>query len=168
VKQVTMEVYRQAKEFGGVGDHRWNPESKESADHSIPYVVAATLMDGTVTLKSYDDHHLWNPELRALMQKIEVVENEEFTRLHQQIPVVHRARITVASGNGERIVGESWKSEVDDTPTPEKTDAQIVKKFIGFTDELLGSKNVAALLDELWRLEDVKDVATIPPRFALD
>ena len=80
VKQVTVEVYKYAKEPVGTGEQRWNPESRETADHSIPYVVAATLMDGTVTPRSFNDAHLWNPELRALMQKIEVVENEEFTQ----------------------------------------------------------------------------------------
>ena len=80
VKQVTVEVYKKAKERVGTGEHRWNPDSRETADHSIPYVVAATLMDGTVTPRSFNDAHLWNPELRALMQKIEVVENEEFTQ----------------------------------------------------------------------------------------
>ena len=86
VKQVTVEVYKYAKERVGTGEHRWNPDSRETADHSIPYVVAATLMDGTVTLRSFNDAHLWNPELRALMQKIEVVENEEFTKAYERLP----------------------------------------------------------------------------------
>jgi len=168
VKQVIIEVYQQAKQFGGTGEHRWNPESKESADHSIPYVVAAALMDGTVTLRSYDEARLWNPGLRALMQKIHVVENEEFTRLHQRLPVEHRARITVVTNGGERLVGESWKGDEDASPTPRKSDAQIVAKFTGFTEDYLGKQRSKAILNRLWHLEDLTDVAAIPPDFAMD
>ena len=66
--------------------------SRETADHSIPYVVAATLMDGTVTPRSFNDQHLWNPELRALIHKIEVVPNAEFSKAYVKLPVEHREK----------------------------------------------------------------------------
>src|SRR6185436_15221551 len=68
VSKVTVEVYKKAKVDNGTGEHHWNPGSRETADHSIPYVVAATLMEGTVTPRQFNDAHLWNPQLRALLQ----------------------------------------------------------------------------------------------------
>ncbi len=58
VKQVIVEVYQFAKQQVGTGEHRWNPDTRESADHSNPYTVAATLMDGTITPRSFNDAHL--------------------------------------------------------------------------------------------------------------
>ncbi len=75
VKHVSVELYQLAKDAMATGAHRWHPRSRESADHSVPYLVAATLMDGTVTLRSFNDAHLHNPELHALIEKIEVAEN---------------------------------------------------------------------------------------------
>ena len=43
-------------------------------------------------------------ELRALMRKIEVVENAEFTQAFERHPPEHRTRVTVVTGNGERLV----------------------------------------------------------------
>src|SRR5262249_37822772 len=106
VKHVTVEVNRKVKMMNGTGEHRWNPDSRENARTSSPYLVAATLMDGTVTPRSFNDAHLWNPELRALMQKIEIVENEEFTRAFESLPVVECARVTVVTSNGERLVAQ--------------------------------------------------------------
>ena len=166
VKQVIVEVYQAAKESAGTGEHQWNPESKESADHSIPYVVAATLMDGTVTLRSYNDSHLWNPELRALMQKIEVVENEEFTKAYDRESQEHRMRVTVVTSGGDRIVGESGGDQ-DDMSAP-KSDAQIEEKFRVLTEDYLGAKQVNAILKCLWRLENMENVTKIPPLFVLD
>src|SRR5262249_17367528 len=49
VHKITVEVYKRALLACGSGAHHWHPDSAETADHSIPYLVAATLIDGTVT-----------------------------------------------------------------------------------------------------------------------
>ena len=165
VKQVIVETYKDAKQAVGTGEHRWKPDTRGSADHSGPYVVAATLMDGTFTLRSYNNAHLWNPELRALMRKIEFVENEDFTRAFEQVPVEHRMRVTVITNSGERLVGETGGGE-DDFSAP-KSDARIEQKFRGLTEDFLGTQRVDAILDRLWNLEKLGNVAEIPAAFVL-
>ncbi len=166
VKQVTVAVDKLAKDRLGTGEHRWQPDCREGADHSIPYVVAAALMDGTVTPRSFNDATLWNPELRALMQKIEVVTDDEFTKAYVQLPVKHCARVTVVTNSGERLVGETGGDQ-DDLSTP-RTDAQIAEKFRGLTEDFLGSRQVNAVLERLWQLDNLENVTAIPPAFALD
>ena len=89
----------------GTGEHHWNPDSRETADHSIPYVVAASLIDKRVTPASFGDARLWSPELRALLPKIEVVTNDEFTAAYERVPVEHRTRVTAVLKNGRRVSG---------------------------------------------------------------
>ena len=163
VRQVTVEVYEYAQmEYEGSGKHA---DSRLSAYYCIPYLVAAALMDGTVTLRSYNNAHLQNPELRALMQKIKVVENKEFTKAYDQQPQAHRTRVTVVTSSGERLVAEAGGDQ-DDLAAP-KSDAQIAEKFRGLTEDVLGAKQVNTILDRLWHLEDLENVAGIPPAFVL-
>ena len=126
-------------------------------------------MDGTVNLRSFDDAHLWNPRLRALMQKIEVVENEEFTHAFECLPIVEQARITVLIRSGERLVGEmkSGSGDEDDQAAP-KSDAQIERKFRGFAENVLGTKRTSAVLQRLWRLEEIENTGQIPSALVLD
>ena len=166
IKKVTVEVYLKALRDHATGEHCWNAGSRETADHSIPYVVAATLMDGTVTPRSFDDAHLWNPDLRDLVNKIEVVENEEFTKAYERLPVMHHTHITIVTSSGERLVVKTG-GDKDDLGAP-PSDAQIEEKFRGLSEDLLGAKRVSAILDRFWHLEDVKDMAAIPPAFVLD
>ncbi len=166
VKKVTVALDKLAKDRLGTGEHRWHPDTREGADHSIPYVVAATLMDGTVTPRSFNDAHLWNPDLRALIQKVECVIDDDFTRRYVKIPVEHCARVTVELENGERMTGETGGDE-DDLSTP-KTDVQFVDKFRGLTEDFLGSRRVSQALEMLWSLDSMKDVSAIPPVFVLD
>jgi 2-methylcitrate dehydratase len=166
VKKVTVEVYKHALESKATGEHNWNPDSRETADHSIPYVTAVTLMDGTVTPRQFSDARLSNPDLRALLQKVEVVSNDEFTKAYERIPVVHMTRVTVITNSGERLVGESGGDKGD--LSEQKTDAQISDKFRGLTEEFVGAKKVNAILDRLWNIEKLHNVAEIPPAFILD
>jgi 2-methylcitrate dehydratase len=163
VQRVTVEVYETAKAGMGTGEHHWNPDCRETADHSIPYVVAAALMDGTVTPRQFDEAHLSSPELRALLAKIEVVTNDEFTKAYERLPVEHRTRVNVLMRGGERLVGEAG-GDKGDLSQP-KTDAQITEKFLGVTDEFLGPARARTALERLFRLEDLDDAARIPSDF---
>ena len=166
VKKITVEGYKRIKENLATSENSWNPQSREDADHSAAYVVAATLMDGTVTLNSFNDAHLGNPELRAMMKKVEVIENVEFTKAFGRLPMQQRVRVTVENFNGERMVGETG-GDMGDLSAP-RSDAQIEEKFRGLAEDFLGAKRVNVILDRLWHLEDLNNVAAIPPAFVLD
>lgn len=161
VERVTVETYERAKIGMGTGEHHWNPDSRETADHSIPYVVAAALLDGTVTPRQFDAAHLGDPRLRALLAKIEVVANDEFTRAYEKLPVEHHTRVNVVTHGGERFVGEAG-GDKGDLAQP-KSDAQIAEKFLGLTEAFLGAARAKAMLARLWTLDGIEDVAQIPP-----
>ena len=123
------------------------------------------LMDGTVTPRQFNEAHLRNPELRSLLQKIEVVTNPEFTEAYNRLPVEHRTRVTVLTSTGERYVGESGGDKGD--LSKKKSDQEIEEKFRGLTEDFLGSRQVNSIMDLLWNLDDMENVAAIPPAFVL-
>jgi 2-methylcitrate dehydratase len=164
IDKITVEVYARAVHLGE-GEHSFNPDTRESADHSIPYVVAAALMDGTVTPRSFLETRLWDPELRALVQKVKVVHNPAFTEDYEKLPVEHRTRVTVATKAGAEHVGEI--RTLKGAPIDPMDDSEIEDKFRMLTQEYFGGKRARAILDRLWAVEDVSDVGEIPPVFAL-
>lgn len=163
VERVTVETYERAKAGMGTGVHHWEPDSRETADHSIPYVVAAALMEGTVTPRQFDEAHLRSPELRALLGKIEVVSNDEFTQAYEKLPVEHHTRVNVVMRGGERFSGEAGGEKGD--LSEHKSDAQITEKFLGVTKEFLGARRAETILGCLWQLEGLENVAQIPMGF---
>ena len=165
IEKVTVEVYERAKVGMGTGEHHWNPDSRETADHSIPYVVAASLIDKRLTPASFADARLWSPELRELLPKIEVVASEAYTATYERIPVRHDTRVTVTLRDGGRCVGEAGGDKGDLSQA--KTDAEIEAKFRSLTESVLGAKRVDAVLDALWTIERAPDVSRIPPLFAI-
>ena len=92
-------------EFGRVASadspQKWCPESRETADHSMPYVVAAALLDGAVGEAQFADERIAAPDIRALMARIEVREDPAFTKAY---PDRVTTRIAVETRDGEGAV----------------------------------------------------------------
>ena len=164
IEGVTVEVYQRAVHLGE-GEHSFNPDTRESADHSIPYVVAAALTDGTVTPRSFLEARLWDPELRALVQKVKVIHNPEFTQDYEKLPVQHRTRVTVATAGGATHVGEI--RTLKGAPIDPMDDTEIEDKFRSLTGEYIGGKRARTIMDRLWSTDRIGDVGEIPPLFVL-
>jgi 2-methylcitrate dehydratase len=49
---------------------KWAPETRETADHSLPYVVARSMLDGKITLDSFSHNAIHDPKALALMAKM--------------------------------------------------------------------------------------------------
>jgi 2-methylcitrate dehydratase len=160
IEHVRVEVYERAKTGMGTGEHHWNPDSRETADHSIPYVVAATLIDKRLTPASFGDARLRDPRLRALLPKIEVVTDDGFTAAYERVPVMHCTRVKVRLRDGGALVGEAG-GEKGDLSQP-KTDGEIADKFLALTEGVLGAGRANRALEALWRLESMAEVTAIP------
>src|ERR1044071_526409 len=163
IEKVTVEVYERAKTGMGTGEHHWNPDSRETADHSIPYVVAAALIDKQLTPVSFANERLWSTELRALLPKIEVVADPEFTEAYERVPVEHRTRVTVALKSGKQLTGYAGGKAGD--LSQRRSDAEIEDKFRALTRDALSWERSEAALTLLWRLDAVQDTAEIPAFF---
>jgi 2-methylcitrate dehydratase len=161
VKSVHVALYKRAVERAATGEHHWSPKGRDAAANAIPYLIATAMMEGSIGLDSFDEAHLKNPDTKDLMRKIKVVENPEFTKTY---PADHRTRITVTTGEGREAVGESGGGE--DDLSSRKTQAQIADKFRGLTANFLGAQRANAVLERIWRIEDLGNVATLISDFA--
>jgi 2-methylcitrate dehydratase len=74
ISAVEIGSYDVAIEIIGRDPEKWRPRTRETADHSFPYGVAVALLDGTVTLRSFDEKRMNDPVLQALMYKVSVVQ----------------------------------------------------------------------------------------------
>ena len=59
---------------GGAGDaeEKWAPKTRETADHSLPYLAAVALLDGGIGLDSFEPSRIMDARLPPLMRRISV------------------------------------------------------------------------------------------------
>ena len=84
--------------------------SRETLDHSIPYIVAVALQDGRWHhVDSYAPERAARPDTVALWHKITTVEDEEWTRRYHSLDLAEKAfggRIEIELTDGTRVVDE--------------------------------------------------------------
>jgi len=79
---------------------KYDPRSKETADHSLPWCLAAACARGRVTPEEFTPEAIADPAIRAFLEHIEVVAEPEYESLFPEKQPNH---VTVTTKNGERL-----------------------------------------------------------------
>ena len=153
---VNIDAYKAACRSAGSEPEKWDPKTRETADHSIPYLVAVALQDGAVTPASYTPSRIADPTVRPLMQKIRIVENPEFS---QRYPASQECKIEVVTTDGRHLVESA--SFPKGHPQNPISDEELEAKFRSLVGSQLTEGQVQQALAALWRLEDMKDAGEI-------
>ncbi|PSO07388.1 2-methylcitrate dehydratase [Candidatus Marsarchaeota G2 archaeon BE_D] len=77
---------------------KWDPKTKETADHSLPFIVATTLVDGSIWLDSYLDWKLRDPSVRRLLGVMKVNVDPEFDKMYPESTPV-RVKVVTKGGS---------------------------------------------------------------------
>ena len=135
---------------------KWQPKTRESADHSLPYVVGVALMYGPLEIRHFGDEYLHNTSLLDLIQKIKVEETEECNNLY---PNASASRVEIITRSGEKF-SELVRYHRGHHKNP-FTDEEIEQEFYSPTGNLLAPEQRKRLLSLLWNLEQVNDFSKI-------
>ncbi|MGQ0550645.1 MAG: MmgE/PrpD family protein [Armatimonadota bacterium] len=157
IDRVTVRTFKVAVEIIGGEPEKWAPTTRETADHSMPYLVAAALLDGEITERQFTPERLAREDIRRLMARTQVVEEKDLTAAYPAgIPTILEV---VESG------GRVHSARMDFPPGHSRnplTDAQISDKFTRLAGPVLG-RRAGQALRALWALESCADVRTIMP-----
>ncbi|MBS0169969.1 MAG: MmgE/PrpD family protein [Nitrospira sp.] len=155
---VEVGSYEVATDIIGRDPEKWRPATRETADHSFPYCVAATLLDGRLTLNSFSAKRLADPSLRTLMSHIRVTPLPEFDGLY---PSRMPTRLTATT-----TTGATYRAQVDlpvGHPDRPLSDQQVEDKFRRLASRRLGGTRLARLITCVRNLEQVEDIGTLMP-----
>lgn len=148
IERITIETFNAAVEIIGGEPEKWRPTTRETADHSLPYCVAAALKDGCLRLDSFDDAHLHDEALLALIQKIEVKADPE---LNKRYPEGIPNRITITLKDGRAFTNEVIFPR-GHARNP-MTDQEVEAKFRALAAPLLSEETIAEIIDRCWNLD---------------
>ncbi len=133
---------------------KFKPKTKETADHSLPYVVAAAVADGNVLPSSFSDEKLKDPRIWDLLGKIKVVADPEIDAM---FPGVKRARVTITN-----LAGESFTAQVDNakgSPLNPMSDDEVVSKFRANAGAVLSKEQQDKVIDLTWRFDELEEIS---------
>lgn len=152
VAEIKVEVIARAADI--LGDpHKYRPDSKETADHSLPYCMAVGLVDGMVTPLQFKEERVMDKSLIPVMDKVKVVANTEFEAL---FPKFQPSRVTITTTGGKSHAVRVDVPKGD--PRDPMTEEEISVKFHALGDEVIGKDKCDRLAKTIMSLETVRDV----------
>ena len=157
VSSVLVETHEAGFTILGKDREKWRPRTRETADHSLPYIVGMALLDGTVGNSTYSDRNLTDPKNLRFISKIRVVEDPEFTALYPAMGMANRVSVTESGGRETTAQVVVPKGH----PLNPMTKADIERKFLQLTMGRLGEKRAKEALSHLWKLETERELGGV-------
>jgi len=156
IKSLDVQMFASAMRTAVSRRQLWEPKTRETADHSIPFSLVVALIDGEVTPETFDRMRFLDKDVLDMLSRTNIEENPEFTK---QTPDKRNIYIEATTKSGEKVVvhkvlsledvGKEWPHE------------QVEAKFLGLVRGILTPAQARGNLDLLWRLEDLDDTARI-------
>jgi 2-methylcitrate dehydratase len=135
---------------------KYDPRTKETADHSLPYVIAAALAERQVTPVQFTMDKIMDPTIRAQLKKVEVVADPEIEKV---FPALQRVIVNLMT-----IDGSNYSKQLDypkGDPRNPLTDAEIEEKFAALAEGVLSSKAQTKVRDAVWNLEKIGSISKL-------
>ena len=134
---------------------KWSPKTRETADHSLPYITARAMFDGDITNESFAPDMFGDPRILAFMQKITVREDPNLTARVGAAPT----RVTAILADGQRI-----SREVDYAPgfaERPMNRSEVERKFRGNVGKRWPPERTDTVLRALWALDETDDLSRL-------
>jgi 2-methylcitrate dehydratase len=133
--------------------------SRETLDHSIPYIFAVALQDGAWDHNSsYSPERARRPDTVELWRKISTAEDPEWTRRYHSLDPKEKAfggRIEVDLIDGSRVIDEIAVADAHPLGARPFAREQYVRKFRTLADGVLPAAEIERFLDVAQRLPEL-------------
>jgi len=149
IRRIEVGTFSAGLEVMAGDTEKWRPTTRETADHSLPYVVASALANGKLTEASYRGDALTNPDTRRLLDVLQVVQDDE---CQQAWPAASMNRLTVHLDGG--VARSHSVTTYRGHHRNPLTNEQLHEKFTAQVEPVLGAHAADRLADSVWSLQE--------------
>ncbi|MDW8063778.1 MAG: MmgE/PrpD family protein [Candidatus Caldarchaeum sp.] len=162
IEKVRVETFEASYTILAKDPEKWRPTTRETADHSLPYIVSVTFLDGGVWLDSFEKRRITSPDVGEFMKRVEIVEDAGLTaRYPAELP----NRIILTLKNGEKVsVEEAVPRGHYKNPM---TDEEIERKFQRLAAKRLDEARRKEIISKAMNLEKLNRVSELTEAVAI-
>ena len=139
---------------------KYDPHTKETADHSLPYVISAAIADQQVTPAQFTPGKIMDPVIRAQLNKIVVTADPE---IEQAFPALQRVIARIQTVDGREFSKQLDYPKGD--PRNPLTDEEVEEKFEALAEPVMSRDTRRRAMDAIWNLEKQSSVAEMMKLF---
>lgn len=150
IAEVHLGTYWSAWHETGSEKDKWDPTTRETADHSLPYIFSKALVDGEITIATFAPDQYLDPGIRTVMNRVTVGQDEEMDALFPKV-IAMRVTARLAGGATVELRSEKARGHALNRMSHDETSA----KF----RQLVTAEHAEAALAFWWSLPEQDDVA---------
>jgi len=152
IKSVRIESHDASVDIIGSEPEKWKPETRETADHSLPYITAIALIDGEVTEKQFQPERFTDPAIWRFLENVTVDRNDELTSLYAKA-VANIVHVTLQDG---RVLTKRVDYPLGNAFNP-VSDKQLEGKFNALVVPEIGEEGARKILAAGWKLDEARN-----------
>ena len=149
IEQVTVTTIARACDIL-FDPHKYRPESRETADHSLPYCIAAALVDHQITTASFSEEKLKDKRIWEVIDKIKGEASVEFEKM---FPAKQPSKVVVKTKDGKEY--SEYLEYPKGDPREPMTVEDIEAKFNALSSKLLDSGRQSKIKEMIFACEDM-------------
>ena len=149
VKEVKVTAFAQAYDIL-FDPAKYRPESRETADHSLPYCLAAAIVDKKITTQSFSEKKLKDP---AIFEVIDKIKGEPSLEFEKMFPVKQPSKVVITTTDGRTF--EEYLEYPKGNPRQPMTMLDLENKFNSLADGVLDSGRLAEVKELIFNCEKI-------------
>ena len=142
---------------------KYDPHTKETADHSLPYVIAAAIAERQVTPLQFTPAKIMDPIIRAQLSKIVVTADAE---IEEVFPALQRVIVRIHTIDGREFTEQLDYPKGD--PRNPLSDSELEQKFEALSGSVLSHDGCRRAVHAIWNLEEQRSVSELMKLFKAD
>ncbi len=150
IETVTLTTLAQAYDIL-FDPHKYRPESRETADHSLPYCIAAALVDHKITTQSFSEEKLKDPRIWEVIDKIKGEPSQEFEKM---FPAKQPSRVVVKTNDGREF--SEYLEYPKGDPREPMSEEDLDNKFNALSEQLFTKRKQKSIKKMIFKCEKKK------------
>jgi 2-methylcitrate dehydratase len=130
--------------------HKYRPDSRETADHSLPYCVAAAIVDRKVTTQSFSDEKIKDPKI---WEVIDLIKGEAYEEFEKMFPEKQPSKVVVKTKDGQLY--SEYREYPKGDPREPMTMEDLDNKFQALASNILNREKMTDVKQTIFNCESM-------------
>jgi 2-methylcitrate dehydratase len=131
-------------------------DSRETADHSLPYCIAAAVVRRHLTPAEFSNESLKDEQILATVPKVKAVLEPSF---ETRFPAEQPCKVVITLKNGEKLTRERAYPKGD--PRDQLSTAELKHKFEVLAEGILDKSQCEAVYNAVYNIENFSDIGEV-------
>lgn len=131
-------------------------DSRETADHSLPYCIAAAVVRRKLTPNEFNKESLKDAQILANVPKVKAVLEPSF---EERFPAEQPCKVVIKLTNGETL--QTARAYPKGDPRDQLSTAELKEKFSILADGILDEAQCEAVYDAVYDLENIAEIGDL-------